>query len=573
MKYHHKNPALPTTNFRRRRQATAAAAPDHRPSADTPAVVVTGVLSRHPRGFGFVTLETGEPDLFIPPKGMLLHSLSGDRVQAQVTEPARDGRGACGRITRLLQHRPASFYGELREDTLGWNIRPMSRELPESIPVGRPVFAGTGEAAVSGVWVEAELVRRTTGDHLVSAHLLRSFGKTGDPGGIIEAVIREFDLPPPYTPAENQAAAVIAPRPMHRENLQHLAVVTIDPADAKDFDDALSIEPGPTPGVVRVGVFIADVAAYVAPGAELDVEAARRSFTSYIPGRTLPMLPRVITGDRCSLVTDRLSLAHCIFFDINQTDGQILATRRCHATIQVRARLTFDQAQQFIDQGVTGTDWSPAVVEALAGLRDLSRVMRARRIREENFLELAATEIRVKCSENPTRILGIVREAPNAAHELVEEFMLAANTAVAAELDARKIPGLYRIHPPPTPGDLEELKQWLGTVFNLRPKRLSSAKTMNRFLESVKNTPANVLITGEVLRSLQRAGYSSTVQSHYGLGKECYSHFTSPIRRYPDLVVHQQLWAADTGAGVRGALECAAIAKDSSEKERTVDSA
>ena len=536
---------------------------------------MTGVISISPRGFGFLAPDGGGADCFVPPS-MTGGALSGDRVRARGIPDPR-GRGPCARVLEIVLERPAAFVGELRhggEAGPGWQVCPLDRGLPDSLPVRSPHFVSAhGTAPAHGQWVEARLSRRPGQEP--QAELLRP---QSDAGSVMErlltAVATEYQLEPAYTPAENHAAMRVHPAPApERRDRTELTVVAIDPKDAKDHDDALSLEPGPGPGLVRVGVHIADVAAYVRPGSELDAGAAARCFTSYLPGRTLPMLPPSVVSGRCSLVTGEPRLAHSVFLDVETATGRVVATHRQHTRLQITRVLTYDEVRDVLETDQAPADWPAAVARSVRALAKTAAALRRRRAREEGFILIELPEVRLHCAENPPRIVELVREEPNAAHELVEEFMLAANSAVAAELAERGIPGLFRVHDEPGAAELAEFRCWARDQFGFGIGALTDRAAVNRFLGKLEGRPDAALIAVEFLKTLPRAVYTTEPRLHFGLGKELYSHFTSPIRRYADLLVHQQLWAADHGEPNRDLTAMKAAAERITGRERLNDSA
>ncbi len=534
-----------------RAAGTAATAPR---TATTAAVQAGGVgkLSVNAKGCGFVAVGGGKPDVFIPPQ-YLAGAVSGDEVEVQVTE-ADNPRGPAGRIRRVVTERAPEFIGEFVVLDGRPAVRPLRRDLPEIVPVSS-VRLPPAQAPDPGDWVEAKLVRSADGRRdALRAEVVKTRAPAHPISRTLDAVVDEYSLSPRYTAEQNHEAAKIEPRELNVEDHTHLTAVTIDPVDAKDHDDALSVQPGVKPGTVIVGVHIAEVAAYVTPGSWLDEEAGKRCFTAYLPGRTLPMLPHGLAADACSLLEGKPRLAHTVFFEMDRNDGRILSTRRCHSRILVKKLVNYDDVQAFLDDKLK-PDWPQAVLEGVRQLDHLARLMRRWRAEEEHFLDMAADDIRIRCEENPPRIVALVKETASPAHELVEEFMLAANTAVAQELARRRIPGLYRNHPPPEPADLEEFAAWAGELGVAHVKNLKGRAAMNRFLHELPDTPLRMLVVREFLKTMTRAGYSEGDKSHFGLGKECYCHFTSPIRRYADLLVHQQLRAADAGTAGRPAGE------------------
>ena len=573
---------------RQRRDRSPSPAPKHgRPARPAPAELsdrpadpevgteLSGSISVHLRGFGFLTAANGGPDLFVPP-GMTGGALSGDRVRA-VRIPDPRGRGPCARVLMIETERQATFMGELRrggEGRTGWWMCPLDRGLPEAVPVRTPRFVDTPETIpVPGVWVTARLVRRD-GQEPVAELIRPQPDAASSMERLLDAVTVEYRLEPAYTAAENEAALRLQPlATAERLELPELTVVAIDPVDAKDHDDALSLEPGPVPGLVRVGVHIADVAAFVQPGSPLDETAATRCFTAYLPGRTLPMLPPGIAGDRCSLVEGEPRLAHSVFLDVEAKTGVVVAVTRRHTRIRVARLLTFGEVRTALTTDETPASWSAEVTRVVLALGKTAKAMRRRRAATEAFISLDLPEVRLRCAENPPRILDLVREEADMAHALVEEFMLAANSAVAAELEARDIPGLFRVHAEPGQVELAEFRRWARDQFGFATGTLEDRSAVNRFLTKLHEQRAADLIAGEFLRTLPRAAYAAEARLHFGLGKTSYCHFTSPIRRYADLVVHQQLWAADHGAPGRRQETMAELARQVTDRERLTDGA
>ena len=521
---------------------------------------VNGVLSTAAGGFGFVNAEDGT-EVFIPPAAMN-GALDGDTVEAGITFD-RDARGPVGRITRIL-HRGRQFV--VCELLDGHNARPLNRNLSRELKI-----SGSLKGAKKGDWVNLRLL--DSGSKFTEAlkgSVEEPIGKAGTVYGDLLAVAKEFDLPGPYSPEFESFAAALHPvGNVTREDLTARFTVTIDPADAKDFDDALSIED--LGKEWEIGVHIADVAAYVRPGSKLDREARKRAFSSYIPGMFRPMLPHSLTA-RISLRQDADSLAHSVILRIRKRDGAVLSTRRVFSRIRVNSRLNYDEVQDSID-GKVPDSWSSELKNAIAMLVSAARKMRARRRRREEFLAFDTTEIRILCDDATHEIRGMERRTQRTSEELVEECMLAANSAVAEEISVSPIAGLYRIHPEPEAEKLEEFSLFVSTLLKRMPGDLSNRKICNEFLDSLPDDHRKYVITTNFLRAMARASYSAEPGLHYGLGKTRYSHFTSPIRRYPDLVLHQQLHAAAENARLRSGKTLATIALECSRREERNDEA
>ena len=533
---------------------------------------IEGFITMTPGGFGFVTpLPTADDsekrdDVFIPVK-FVGQAMDGDKVRVALL-PKRpggidEGRGPAGQVIEILERGRDTVVGELLS---GHKVRPLSKRINEDI-----IVSGGMCGAKRGDWVEVKLLQ-TEKDGFKRGIVSRNIGKAGTIKSDLDAVKVEYNLPDPYSQARNRDAADLPRQEISRTDLTGLITATIDPQDAKDFDDALSISPGQNPDEVELGVHIADVAAWITRGSEFDKEARLRSFTAYLPGRTLPMLPRDLTA-LISLTEGTISPAHTVMFTVNSKTGKITGFRRFHSLIKVDRRLSYDQVQEFIDSGKKPGDWSPEFTAAIKQLLDISRKMRRLRKHEEKFLEITTTEIRILCDEKTEQILGIVRHDQREADQIVEECMLAANSAVAAELIERNIPGVYRVHGEPNPDKLEEFSALMSSAFELSTGLLLTREEMNKFLESIEDGPQKPLIMNAFLRSLPRAMYSAEDGLHFGLGKMKYAHFTSPIRRYPDLAVHQQLWALDSGGHLRSNKKFAELAESCTEKEFNNDEA
>lgn len=521
-------------------------------------------------GFGFVTPESGGVDIFIPPK-YINHAMDGDIVAVEeLEEKPRRGRtfnkptskGPAAKVVEIIERTRSKVVGEL---IAGRKIRPLNRRLPD-INV-----SGTLGDAKRGDWIEVEIPSPDERHDMPPARFIDSLGKADTVEGDIKAVIKEFNLLPPYTDEQKERADKIVPLDADRKDLTALYCITIDPIDAKDFDDAVSVEPGKNPGEIELGVHIADVSAFVAPGSEWDVEAKKRGFTSYIPGNTLPMLPATLTKN-ASLTTGSNSPAHTVLITIEEKSGKVLRSERCFSTVRIAHRLTFEEVQQAID-GNPPSAWDSTLIENIAKVTELTRKMREYRSITEHFLELATTEIRIICDDVTKKILDMKRKVQTEADQLIEECMLAANVAVAKELTARSIPGLYRIHPEPSPDKVLDFTVFMEETFGIVPGDLSSRQACNKFLKSLPDNQNKPVIIDAFLRSMMRALYLEKPELHFGLGKGLYSHFTSPIRRYPDLIVHQQLRYADAGKNLRPEKEMVGIARQCTEQEANNDSA
>ena len=507
-------------------------------SAPTSGRQVKGVISVNPAGFAFVRQEQSDAlDVFIPPNATG-GAISDDTVLVELTSVS-DSRGPEGRVVKILERAHLHFVGCLAmgHDGLTWYLRPLRREMPQTVllePVPHP------ETLRAGNWVTAEL--HTNEDGSLSAKLETQMEASGTVTADLDAIVAEYQIPEPYTNAQENAARRLKPLQPPREDLTGETVVTIDPADARDFDDALSCSPV-ADGKVTVGVHIADVACYVKAGSTLDEQARRRCFTSYLPGRTLPMLPHSLADELCSLQPNVPRLAHSVFVTIDASSGRILSWRRAHTLIRSTARLCYEEVQDYLDGGELSC--VPEVKALLDRLASAAKQLRQYRSSQEMFLPMDMPEIRPICTEHPSQILGVQKSVSSFSHELVEEFMLAANQCIAAEMLKMRLPGLFRNHLSPDGDSLQEFAAQAQIILQKRIPPLDSRRSLVRFLRSLAESPLHDLVATTLLRHLPRANYGARSEGHFGLGKELYSHFTSPIRRYADLLVHQQLLARD----------------------------
>jgi len=495
--------------------------------------LVVGRLQTIRSGAGFVVPEDGGADLFIPADG-LGSAVDGDRVIARI-EKKRRGQRREGRVIRVLERARETIVGTYHPARNFGFVTPEDRKLTRDVfvPPGSEKGAREGDIVV---------VRVTSwGDgHLGPAgEVERVLGAAGQPGVDVLAVIYGHELPIEF-PSEVIADAealrdrgITAADLGGRLDLRDELVFTIDPEDAKDHDDALSVK-RTGEDEWEVGIHIADVGAYVRPGSALDAEALRRATSIYLVDRVIPMLPEALSSDLCSLRPgeDRLTVSLLIRLG---KDGRARGHRIARSVIRSRHRLSYDEAQQVLD-GVASID--PETDAALRDLLVLSRALRARR-EERGSLDFDLPEARVVLNTRgePTDIQRVLRLE---SHRLIEDFMLLANETVAARAARRRIPFVYRIHERPDADRMEQLREFVATLgLRLGGGRAPRPKDLQRLLEQVRGRPEEALVSTVVLRSMKQARYSVENVGHFGLAARHYAHFTSPIRRYPDLVVQR----------------------------------
>lgn len=349
-----------------------------------------------------------------------------------------------------------------------------------------------------------------------------------------------------------------------RLDLRKKFIFTCDPATARDYDDALSLEKAPRGGCV-LGVHIADVSHFVKPGGALDREAAKRSTSVYFPDRVLPMLPESLSNGACSLAPGEDRYAFSVFMTFDR-DGRPVKRSFAKSTIRSSARFTYEQVMRVISGGDAPGIGLRARKTILA-VNALARKLRAARF-AQGALDIDMPEQRILL-DSEGMMTGIENREYDESHQMVEECMVAANEAVAAELSGRSVKILARLHEPPDPEKIEELRARLAPL-GLKPGDISKPKNLTRFLQSVKEHPLYREIALMTLQSMKRAIYDANGMGHYGLAKRFYSHFTSPIRRYPDLVLHRQLAALVQGGDPRLPAKtldkCAKRATDAEER-------
>jgi ribonuclease R len=506
--------------------------------ATKPGAQVTGVIHIKQEGYGFVTPLIGgggrENDLFVPPQ-FVMDALDGDVVLARAIR-GRDGRLA-GEVVDVVERRRQLALGIYQtKDKSHWVI-PHDRNLSQNISVARHPKAHDGDM------VKVRLQREQKG--ALRGEVIAVLGKSGDPRFEILAAAYAEGFADEFDPATRIAAESVPDR-VHpeeiaaRRDLRHLPLVTIDGEDARDFDDAVHVSR--TPGGYRLVVAIADVAHYVRPGGPLDREALRRATSVYFPGMVLPMLPEKLSNGICSLNpdVDRLCMVCDLALD---KDGKPQQADIYDAVMRSHARLTYSRVAAALE-GSGDAEIAP-LLDDLRVAHELSKKLTAQR-KERGSIDFDLPEAKILLDEQGS-VAEIVRRPRNDAHRLVEEFMLAANEAVARFFDVRGLPTVYRIHDQPDEEKLDAFAALARTHgFELPGGELLTPAVLNDFLKAVEGKPAQKALNSLLLRAMMQAQYSPDNIGHYGLAAPTYLHFTSPIRRYPDLMVHRLLkehWA------------------------------
>ena len=505
--------------------------------------IVTGSVQGHPDGFGFLVPDAGGDDLFLAPKEMrkVLH---GDRATAKRIGFDRRGRPE-GAIVDVLARANREVVGRLHEERGIWFVEAENRRINQDllIPPHELHDAKPGQVVV------VEILEQPSEHREAVARVKEVLGSATDPGIEIEIALRKHDLPFEFSAAaERQAKRLPGEvRPADRKgriDLTSLPLVTIDGETAKDFDDAVYCERNGTG--YRLVVAIADVSHYVHDGDALDADARERGTSIYFPRRVIPMLPEELSNELCSLKpkVDRL----CVVCDMQiSAQGAIDGYEFYSAVMHSQARLTYTQVWQWLSEpGSAKTAGVKALLPHLENLYALFKALLTTR-EARGAIDFDTVELAIEFDDSG-KISQIVPAPRNDAHKLIEECMLAANVCAAEYLAAHEQPALYRVHEGPPPDKLTALREFLGgSALSLGGGDDPSAADYARLLDQVRDRPDFALLQTVLLRSLSQAQYRPDNVGHFGLAYDAYAHFTSPIRRYPDLLVHRAIKAVLAG--------------------------
>jgi ribonuclease R len=500
--------------------------------------LISGRVIGHPDGFGFLRPDEGGEDLFISPKEMraLMHD---DRVVVCVRGVDRRGRREAG-LVEVLERGVKRLVGRLYRERGITFVVPDNKYISHDILIPEE---SVGEA-LPGQIVVVEIIEQPTRQRDPIGRVQEVLGDHMAPGMEIEVALRSFDLPSAWPDAvlreiEGLGEEIPESAKADRVDLRHLPLVTIDGEDARDFDDAVYCER--TPKGWRLFVAIADVSHYVHPGSALDEEAKNRGNSVYFPDRVIPMLPEILSNGLCSLnpEVDRLCMACEMSIS---TEGKIVRSQFFSAVMRSHARLTYTEVAQLLAGGNRALRTRRrALLPHLEELHSLFKVLRRAR-EERGTMDFDTQESRIIFGEGK-KIEKIVPVERNDAHRLIEECMIAANIAAARFLVRQKLPHLVRVHEGPTAEKLADLRTFLGKVgLSLGGGDKPESKDYFVVLDHITGRPDEHLIQTLLLRSLAQAVYSpETTKGHFGLALEAYTHFTSPIRRYPDLLIHRAI--------------------------------
>lgn len=532
--------------------------------------LVTGTLQVHQAGYAFLSREKpGEQDLFIAAEntGTAMH---GDKVVARITRDeryarARKGAGRTeGRVIRILERAHDSLVGTLQQSKNFFYVIPDDPRIVHNVYVQVPPQPLLSKTPKPGDKVVVRLEPWESRHVNPEGQIVELLGASSAPGVDMLSIIRKHQLPTEFPPdvldeAQKIPETVGSEMFAGREDLREQFIVTIDPDDARDFDDAINVERLPDDGW-SLGVHIADVSAYVRPGTALDREAYKRGNSVYLPDRVIPMLPERLSNGVCSLHPGVNRLTQSVFIQFTK-DGRAKSSRFARTIIRSARRLTYREAY-----AILRTAPNDKLGQRLHEAWELASVLRKKRF-EQGSLDLDFPEVKVRLDEQGKPV-ALERIENDESHQLIEEFMLAANEAVARELKNRSIPTVYRVHENPEPDRLAEYRE-LVLSYNYKAGDLTNRAELQRLLASLSGKPEEQALKIGLLKSLKRARYAPQPLGHYGLAKSNYTHFTSPIRRYADLVVHRAVAEREQGRRSRADMgQTAQMAEHLSITER-----
>ncbi|HNS21293.1 MAG TPA: ribonuclease R [Sedimentisphaerales bacterium] len=499
---------------------------------------VVGTFRANAKGFGFVCpLEpNAHGDLFIPPDATA-DAMNGDTVLAKVNRKGRHGSQVrcSGEVLRILERANNRFVGTLIRHPESWIVQPDGSAFTEPIVIEDVAAKNAREKDK----VVVEILSYPRERYLARGVIVEVLGRAGQYDAEIASILRQFHLPSEFEAdcleqARSAAASFDPERADSREDITDKVIVTIDPPDAKDFDDAISLEMD-SQGHWVLGVHIADVSHFIPKDSPLDDQARERGNSIYLPGKTIPMLPEVLSNGICSLQPDQKRFTKSAFITYDDK-GDILSRRYANTVIRSTARLTYLEADGILKGHTKGA--KREVIELLRNMDALSRRIEARRT-EHGMIHLDLPEPEL-IFDDAGRVVDAEPKENCYPHTIIEMFMVEANDAVASLLDRQNVPFMRRIHPEPDVLSMKNMARLLRAMGVPSPKS-PDRKAIQDILEHVKDSERALAVNLVVLRSLERAVYAPTSIGHYALASTHYCHFTSPIRRYADLLVHRVL--------------------------------
>ena len=528
-------------------------------------LIMTGIFQRKSNGKNSFIPDDGGETIFIAERNSA-HAMNNDKVKIALFAK-RKNRNPEGEVIEILERANDTFVGTLKVEKFYAFLLTENRTLANDIFIPKDKLKGgkNGDKAVVKIVEWPKEAKNPIGQ------VIDILGKAGENTTEMHAILAEFGLPYVYpknveTAAEKIPAEISEADYAEREDFRNVTTFTIDPKDAKDFDDALSIRPI-KPGLWEVGVHIADVTHYVKEGSVIDKEAEKRATSVYLVDRTIPMLPERLCNFICSLRPDEEKLAFSVIFDMNEK-GEVKDSRIVHTVIKSDRRFTYEEAQKVIETGEG--DYKEEILE----LNKLAQILRKQRL-AAGAIDFDRVEVKFEIDETGKPLSVYFKESKE-ANKLIEEFMLLANRTVAEKIGkvpknkkAKVFP--YRIHDLPDPDKLENLNWFInrfGYKIRTSGTKTEVSKSINRLLDDIKNKKEQNLVETVSLRAMQKARYSTHNIGHYGLAFDYYTHFTSPIRRFPDMMVHRLLTRYLAGGRTAQETKYEELCDHSSEMEQ-----
>lgn len=515
---------------------------------------ITGIIEKHQKGFGFIRQEEGV-DVFVAPDRMA-GAMNGDKVEAEIVPPHMTRRNREAAVVKVLERKTAEVVGTFERHKHYGFVVPDDKKIGEDVFIKKAFFrnAQTGDKVVAKITAYPDAARSLEGK------ITEVIAREGQPGSDVLSLIRSYGLYETFPSRANAEAKARSKETItdetlkYRLDLRYKTIFTIDGPTAKDLDDAVSIEILPN-GNYLLGVHIADVSHFVAEDGYLDKEALKRGTSVYLINRVIPMLPKALSNGSCSLNEgqDRLTLS--CFMEIDG-EGKVVDHSIRESVIRSVARMVYDDVSDILEKEDPQlmAKYS-SICEDIKLMGELAAILRHRRKQRGSLdFDISEAVITLDEEENP---IAVELEERRTANRLIEEFMLAANETVAEHFFWLNYPFVYRIHEKPDPEKIMDLKTYLmnfgiklkGSADNIYPKTLAD------IIADIEDKPYESVVNRVMLRTMKKARYSTECEGHFGLAFRYYCHFTSPIRRYPDLIIHRIIKEAITGRMTEGKLE------------------
>ena len=534
--------------------------------------LVEGTIMLHRDGYGFVILKEKVPgidsDIFIPPV-LTGTAMNGDKVKVEITMRKAGGR-AEGRVVTVEKRARDTIVGQLRYDGEVFFVAPADEKLPAKILVTNDVAEHKDKI------VEVEITRFPSESRWPAGKVVSVIGFIDDPNVETNVIIKKFGLAVGF-PADVEEEAGRLPDTLTdkdfvgRDDFRKRNTITIDPQTARDFDDAVDVEVLPA-GTYQLAVHIADVSHFVPVDSAMDIEARCRGVSVYFPDRVLPMLPEKVSNHLCSLnpKVDRLALS--VVMHLSKA-GEVLDYSFHKSIIHSKERMSYEDVQRVLDGNLALERRYEHILPQIQNIGRLAELLQKRR-QQRGAIDFDLPEPLLTYDAEGL-VSGITKSVRLFSHRIVEEFMILANEVVAKHMEEADIPSLYRVHEEPDPMKVEEFSEIVsGFGLKFEPRKTLPAE-FQKFITSIEGRPEERMLSYLMLRSFKQARYSEENIGHFGLASDSYTHFTSPIRRYPDLVVHRILKAAMARRAQPAVppAQLEAIASESSERERLADQA